>query len=88
MNAKTREPNLWPIINMLPQFTNVVQQPPNMVQHAIIIIPLAMVAPIENVLKIQICQMLYFHGDDLVSLLCQLPKVFVINGKLFDAHKL
>ncbi len=39
---------------MLPQFTNVVQQPPNMVQHAMVIIPLVMVAPIENVLKIQV----------------------------------
>jgi hypothetical protein len=39
---------------MLPQYTNVVQQPPNMVQHAIVIIPLAMVTPIENVLKIQV----------------------------------
>jgi hypothetical protein len=37
---------------MLPQFTNAVQQPPNMVQHAIGIIPLVMVAPIENVLQI------------------------------------
>jgi len=45
-----------------------------MVQHAIIIIPLAMVAPIENVLKIQVYQMLYLHGDDIASLLYQLQK--------------
>jgi hypothetical protein len=38
----------------VPQFANVVQQPPNMVQHAMVIIPLVMVAPIENVLKIQV----------------------------------
>lgn len=88
MNEKTREPYLWLFFNMLPQFTNVVQQQPNMVQQAIIIIPLAMVAPIENVLKIQVCQMLYIHCDDLASLPCQLPKVFVFNGNLFDAHKL
>ncbi len=74
MNEKTRDPYLWLFLNMLSQFTNVVQQPPNMVQHAIIIIPLAMVAPIENVLKIQVCQMLYLHGDDIASLLCQLQK--------------
>lgn len=60
-----------------------------MVQHAIVIIPLPMEAPIENVLKIQVLpKILYLHGDNLASHLCQLPKVFVINGKNIDAHKL
>jgi hypothetical protein len=60
MWMKKREPNLWLIINMLSQFTNVVQQPPNMVQHAIVIIPLTMVALIENVLKIQVLSNVVF----------------------------